>query len=284
MTGWVEVAKEVYQRRYEALDVNVCVVRGAGGLLVVDTRSSHREADEIIADLAPFGRAPVRWVVNTHAHFDHSFGNHRFGPASAINAPIYGHVRVPEHLETYERVMLAGWIAEGADPIEDWRAVVITPPTVLVGEFTTLDLGNRVIELRHLGRGHTDNDLLIHVPDGATWLVGDLLEQSGPPMYGSGSFPLDWPATIGALCGALEDGATLVPGHGTPVDRGFAAAQQVDLQAVADLIVELHGAGVPADRAVEAGGSRWPFPAAGMARAVEDGYRHLDERATVDRT
>ena len=56
--------------------------------------------------------------------------------------------------------MLARWIAEGAEPVEDWREVVITPPTELVGERTTLDLGDRVVELRHLGRGHTDNDLL----------------------------------------------------------------------------------------------------------------------------
>jgi glyoxylase-like metal-dependent hydrolase (beta-lactamase superfamily II) len=275
MSGWVEVATEVYQRRYESLDVNVCVVRGADGLLVVDTRSSHREADEIIADLDAFGTASVRWVVNTHAHFDHSFGNHRFGPASAINAPIYGHKLVPDHLDTYERVMLARWIAEEADPIEDWRAVVITPPTVLVGAFSTIDLGGRVIELRHFGRGHTDNDLLVHVPDAATWLVGDVLEQSGPPMYGSGSFPLDWPGTVGALCAALEEGATLVPGHGIPVDQAFAAAQQADLQVVADVILELHTAGVSADRAVQAGGDRWPFPVAGLTKAVEDGYRHL---------
>jgi glyoxylase-like metal-dependent hydrolase (beta-lactamase superfamily II) len=39
--------------------------------------------------------------------------------------------------------------------------------------------------MRHLGRGHTDNDLLVHVPDASAWLVGDVLEESGPPMYGS---------------------------------------------------------------------------------------------------
>jgi len=276
MAGWVEVADEVYQRRYDPHDVSVCVVRGAHGLLVVDTRSSHREADEIIADLAALGPRPVRWVVNTHAHFDHSFGNFHFGPGSAIDVPIYGHERVPEHLDTYERPMLARWIADGAEPIEDWRAVVITPPTELVCERTSLDLGGRVVELRHLGRGHTDNDLLVHVPDAATWLVGDLIEESGPPMYGSGSFPLDWPQTVASLCNLLESGATLVPGHGAPVDAAFAALQQADLQAVADLVTELHAAGVPPERAVEAGGERWPFPAEGLARAVEDGYRHLD--------
>jgi hypothetical protein len=95
-------------------------------------------------------------------------------------------------------------------------------------------------------------------------------------MYGSGSFPLEWPGTIRTLCGLLEEDVTLVPGHGAPVDAAFAATQQADLQTVADLVVEMHAAGVPAERAVEAGGDRWPFPVAGLARAVEDGYRSLD--------
>jgi glyoxylase-like metal-dependent hydrolase (beta-lactamase superfamily II) len=156
--------------------------------------------------------------------------------------------------------------------------VVITPPTHLVGEHTSLDLGDRIVELLHVGRGHTDNDLLIHVPDAQTWLVGDLLEESGPPMYGSGSFPIDWPVTVADLCRRLEDGATVVPGHGTPVDPAFAVAQQRDLQTVADLVTELHSAGVPPDRAVAAGGTRWPFPVEGLARAVDDGYRQLGWR------
>lgn len=51
------------------------MVRGADGLLLVDTRCNPREADEIVADIEELGRAPIRWVVNTHAHYDHSFGN-----------------------------------------------------------------------------------------------------------------------------------------------------------------------------------------------------------------
>ena len=276
MSGWAEVADGVFQRRYQPLDVSVCVVRGAAGLLLVDTRSSHREADELRADLRALGDLPVRWVVNTHAHFDHTFGNHLFGPGSEVGAPIYGHERVPAHLEEYERPMLADWVARGEPPVEDWREVVITPPTLLVVDQHALDLGDRGVELVHLGRGHTDNDLLVHVPDAGAWLVGDLLEESGPPMYGSGSFPLDWPGTVAALCGRLPDDAVLVPGHGWPVGPAFAGRQQGDLQRVADLIRALHAAGVPAAEAVTAAGDRWPFPADGMAAAVRDGYRQLD--------
>jgi glyoxylase-like metal-dependent hydrolase (beta-lactamase superfamily II) len=273
--GWTELAPGVYQRRYQPLDVSVCVVRGSAGLLVVDTRSSHREADQMRADLRELGTLPVRWVVNTHAHYDHTFGNARFGPASDLGAPIYGHERLPAHLDDYERPMLADWIARGVEPVDEWREVVITPPTVLVGAALTLDLGDRAAELLHLGRGHTDNDLLVRIPDAGVWLVGDLVEESGPPSYGPDSFPLEWPATIARLRGALDDGDVLVPGHGAVVDAGFVSAQQVQLAEAAALIRELHAAGVPAERAVAEGGDRWPFPIDGMAGAMEGGYRQL---------
>jgi len=275
MPGWAEVATGVFQRRYQPLDVSVCVVRGGDGLLVVDTRSSHREAEEIRADLRELGRLPVRWVVNTHAHYDHTFGNARFGPASDLDAPIYGHERVPAHLDEYERPMLADWVARGEEPVDDWREVVITPPSVLVGDRMAVDLGNRPVELVHLGRGHTDNDLLVHVPDAHAWMVGDLLEESGPPMYGSGSYPLDWPGTIGRLRAALRTGDVLVPGHGAVVDAAFAAEQQARLQEAADLVRALHAARVDAESAASEAGHLWPFPGHGMAAAVRDGYRQL---------
>lgn len=253
------------------------MVRGTGGLLVCDTRSSHRQADEIRADLRELGTLPVRWVVNTHAHFDHIFGNARFGPDSDVGAPIYGHVRVPAHLDAYERRVLAELIEDAGDDPGEWREVAITPPTVLVGESLTLDLGGTAAELWHLGRGHTDNDLLVHVPDAGVWLVGDLLEESGPPAYGPDSFPLDWPGTIARLRAALAEGDVLVPGHGAVVDAAFAAAQHEQLTAVAALITGLHAAGVPEDRAMAEGGARWPFPADRMADAVRRGYGQLSQ-------
>jgi glyoxylase-like metal-dependent hydrolase (beta-lactamase superfamily II) len=277
---WTEVVDEVFRRRYQPWDVSVCVVRGGAGLLVVDTRSSHRQADELRADLRELGPLPVVAVVNTHAHFDHTFGNARFGPGSDLDAPIYAHRLVPAHLDAYERPMLADLVSRGEEPVDEWREVVITPPTVLVDDGASLSVGDRTIAMRHLGRGHTDNDLLVHVRDAGAWLVGDVLEESGPPMYGSGSCPLDWPATVGRLCDAVEPGEVLVPGHGESVDSAFAAKQQAQLQAVADLIRELHAAQVPEAEAVAAGGHRWPFPADGMQAAVRDGYRQLEARTT----
>jgi glyoxylase-like metal-dependent hydrolase (beta-lactamase superfamily II) len=273
--GWNEVAAGVFQRRYNPLDVSVCVVRGSDGLAVVDTRGSPRQADEIRADLRELGSEPVRWVINTHGHFDHCFGNQRFGPGSDLNVPIYGHAGVPAFLDKFERPGLAEAIASGEEPADEWREVVITPPTELVGDRHTLDLGDRAVDMLYLGRGHTDNDLLLHIPDAAAWLVGDVIEESGPPCYGAGSFPMDWPDTVSRLLELAGDGDVLVPGHGAPVGAGFARAQQQQLAAVAGLIRELHRDGVPAGQAAEAGGGRWPMPVDRLAPAIETGYAQL---------
>ena len=272
---WTEVAAGVFQRRYDPLDVSVCVIRGSCGLAVVDTRSSPRQADEVRSDLRELGTLPVRWVINTHAHFDHCFGNQRFGPGSDLNAPIYGHYRAPPHLDEFERPMLAERIARGEEPTGEWREVAITPPTELVADEQALDLGDRAVRLLHLGRGHTDNDLLVHVPDAAAWLLGDLIEESGPPMYGPDCFPLDWPITVDRLLAMLAGSDVLVPGHGRPVGEPFVRDQQAQLARVANLVRQLHAAGVPASRAAEAGGHRWPLPADWLAPAIKVGYAQL---------
>jgi len=271
--NWQEIADGVFQGRYEPWDVNICVVRASDGLLVVDTRASHRQADELRADLRRLGNP--RWVVNTHAHFDHSFGNYRFGPDSDLALPIYAHTGVPAHLEQYERPLLARWLASGEGPIDELREVVITPPTQLVDDGATLDLGDRAVKLRHFGRGHTDNDLVLYVADADTWLVGDIVEESGPPMYGSGCFPLEWGDTSHELARALGPAATVVPGHGRPVNREFVVRQAAELSTVADVLREVHTSGVAANDAVAAAADRWPFPEDGLQPAVDAAWSVL---------
>lgn len=265
MPGWVEVAPEVFQARYQPFDVSVVAVRGAGGLLVVDTRGSRRQGTQLRADLRALAR-PVRCVVNTHAHFDHCFGNQCFGAAS-----IYGQRRLRAHLERYEAPQLAARIASGE---EEYADVVLTGPSHLVEDRSRIDLGDRAVELYHLGRGHTDHDLLLRVDGG--WLVGDLVEESGPPAYGEDCYPLDWPRTVAALLERVGGPDVVVPGHGAAVDRDFVVAQQADLVAVATMIGQLRAGGVPVEHALSEGGAGWPFPTEGLAEAVRRGYTQLD--------
>ena len=281
---WREVSDGVFLRSYQHLDINVCVVRGADGLLLVDSRASPAEAAEIETDLDELGGGGVRWLVNTHAHFDHTFGNQHFGPGSRLEVPIYGHHLLPAHLHDYERPRLAAWRdGSGDEPARDWEQVVITPPTPLVTARHSLRLGDRIVELVPLGRGHTDNDLVVHVRDANTWIVGDVVEASGPPMFGSGCFPLDLPMTLGGLLEEIGSADVIIPGHGPPVGREFVVTQVADLRAMEVRLRALHASGATVEQCLVAQDG-WPFPVEGLALAVTRGFASLDEADALPRT
>jgi glyoxylase-like metal-dependent hydrolase (beta-lactamase superfamily II) len=250
-TDWLEVGDRVFVRRYAALDQNIGVVLGDEGSLVIDTRATHEAADEILSDLRRLTPLPVRVAVNTHGHWDHCFGNARFRPA-----PIWGHVRCAQMmLKTGERqrARIAAAVAEHAVEL---AKVVIDPPDQTFEDTATVEIepGGRSVELRYLGRGHTDNDIVVMVPDADVLFAGDLLENDATPFFGDG-FPLDWPATAAAIV-ELATGA-VVPGHGGVGDRSFAVRQMTEFRTVAELARRVHRGDIGNDDAV----LRTPYPA-----------------------
>ena len=274
--GWREVATEVFVHAYDHLDINICVVRGGDDLLLVDSRSSPTEAAELEVDLQVFAPARIRVLVNTHAHFDHTFGNQRFGPGSTLEVPIYGHHLLPAHLDQYERPRLAAWRAGiGGEPDRDWQDVRITPPTHLVATSQSLRIGDRAVDLHPLRPGHTDTDLVLHVTDAHTWIVGDVVEASGPPMYGSGCFPLELPDQLAFLLAELQETDVVVAGHGPVVDRAFVESQFAEADRLAQALRLAHLAGNTAEQAL-ADQDQWPFPVAGLELAVQRAYLALD--------
>ena len=280
--GWREVADGVFQRRYQPVDVTVCAIVGADGVAVVDTRCSLAEGRELREHLRQLTAAPVRWVVNTHAHWDHVWGNAEFAaPRLVPPAQFWAHAAAATAMAASrdghpdELAFKAGlaaksprWAARMAELVE------IVPEHTFRTEHT-LDLGDRSVRLLHLGRGHTDGDLVLHLPESDTLLVGDLVEESGPPAFGPDSFPLDWAPTLDALLGATGPGTVLVPGHGDPVDAAFVRAQRDAIRSVADRCAALRAAGVPVGEALAAADD-WAFDPAGLERAVERGYAQLD--------
>ncbi len=261
MGAWREVGDRVFVRRYAFLDQNIGAILGDDGVLIVDTRASHRQADEIRRDLREITRLPVAQVVNTHMHWDHVFGNARLRPA-----PIWGHERCAAALRANgeaQRAALPGRYPELAD---EFREVEIVPPDRTFGERATVAWGERAVELRYLGRGHTDNDIVVVVPGprpGTPEVVfaGDLLENGAPPWFGDG-FPLDWPATAEALVALI--GAVVVPGHGDDGDRRFAAGQVAELKVLADLAGRVGADELGLEDAVQRG----PYPPLTMREAL----------------
>ena len=116
---------------------------------------------------------------------------------------------------------------------------------------------------------------LLHVPDAQTWLVGDVIEQSGPPMYGSGSFPLDWPTALDTLADTIGDTDVVVPGHGSVVDKSFVRSQAGVLHVIADGIRSAHGVVEPIESVGERLASITAIPLEFIEVAVLRGYTQL---------
>lgn len=237
MSGpWQEVGDHIYRRRYESLDLNVGLVLGDDAAAVIDSRAHHRQADLLRTEIERQTRLPVTTLINTHYHWDHTFGNARFPEASIV-----GHVRTREALvergeEMKLRLLEADWMPAEAKP--DIEAVVVVPPAVTFDRSTTVSVGGRTLDLRYLGRGHTDSDIVVMVDD--VWFAGDLIEESAPPSFGD-SFPREWPTTLDAFIPLVS--GPVVPGHGDIVGRAFVVAQRAEIEAAVSAV--LHGRGGP---------------------------------------
>jgi glyoxylase-like metal-dependent hydrolase (beta-lactamase superfamily II) len=263
---WTEIGDRVFVRRYAFYDQNIVAIRGDDGFLIVDTRVSHRQADEILHDLRELGSEPVRAVVNTHGHNDHAFGNHRFRPA-----PIWGHARCARMVRDTGAAQLAAVKAAIPAIADELDEVVLDPPDrTFDGDSAVVDFdaGGRRIELRYLGRGHTDNDIVVLVADADVLLAGDLVENGAPPYFGDG-FPMDWPATVERMV-ELATGV-VVPGHGDHADRAFVVRSMVEIRGIAELATLVHDGTINLDDAV----LRTAYPADAAREPIERAVAQL---------
>lgn len=268
---WTRLGTGCWVRGYAGWNVNVGVVAGDDGLLVVDTRGTAAQGQELRDDIRRLDARPVRWVVNTHQHFDHVLGNVAFD-----DARIHAHENAAAGMASAtERVRR---LCREDDPEEPLNRAVINselrPPDTTFSSVLALDLGSRLVEMFHPGRGHTDGDTVIRVPDVDVVFVGDLIEESAPPSYGSDSFPLDWPETLDLAMSVIAAGTRVVPGHGAAVDQAFVADQRADIGSVATTIAGLAQSGVPVGQALEQGD--WPWEPHLLEDAVRRGYEQLD--------
>ncbi len=289
--GFVEVADRCWVARHEFLDVNVGVVGGDRGLLVIDTHASEVEARRVVEQVRRLGAGEVVAVVNTHQHFDHCFGNVVFTEAYD-GVPIHAHEAAAAGLEESAPAVQAEAARDAEDPDEpeQERSVAVARtrvvlPDQMFSSAKAIDLGDRFVELVHPGRGHTAGDAVIRVPDVDVMFAGDLVEESargssmgtGVPGFGADSYPLEWPFTLDLVISMLSDSSVVVPGHGLPVDQDFVMEQRGSIGIVAETIRDLAGKGVPAAEALAA--AEWPFPVEELRHAVERGYQQLPRSA-----
>jgi glyoxylase-like metal-dependent hydrolase (beta-lactamase superfamily II) len=194
---------------FEALNVNVTVVASQDGLLIVDTQRSPGMMAEILkAAQTEFGRDDVLHVINTHGHWDHASGNQLFPDSLIIghsNCPEYirqtpansttniwsvrNHLKeLKQELDTLKgnserEAALRAEIAGRKLVLDDLESCYVpTPPAKVFHDSLTLRLSDMTVKLFYAGNAHTNNDIIIYVPEEKTMITGDLF--TTPSYYG----------------------------------------------------------------------------------------------------
>jgi glyoxylase-like metal-dependent hydrolase (beta-lactamase superfamily II) len=283
--GFVEVADRVFVARYPQWDVNVGLVLGRDGAVVIDTRASDVQGRHALDDVRRLGRdITVTHVVNTHVHFDHTFGNAAFETAT-----VHAHDNVGRTLEAHaERIKALlradpgpapefGYTAQDA---ADVLGTLVRGPDRTFGSHATIDLGDRCVTMTYAGRGHTDGDVAVVVPDTDAVFLGDLVEESAHPSFGGDCWPFDWADTLTSHLYQTSARTVVIPGHGRPVDAAFVEAQRDDIATVASVIRARRLAGQPLEAALREPDERLPYPLEHLESAMRRGWEQANRPVT----
>ena len=230
--------------RIEVVRENLHMISGEGGnvaALVTDEgvvlvdNMFHRSHDAILAQVAAVTDEPITHVINTHQHDDHAGGNYRMLPMAEIIA----HVNVRRNLTNIRQPYY-----------EDTPGTPIGLPGFVFDNELALFAGGQEIRALHLGRGHTNGDVIVHFPALRVIHTGDLFLSARAPRpadrppgvniyvdYAQGGSFLEWTATLDRV---LElDFDTIIPGHGPVTTREELVRFRADLEAMRSRIAEL---------------------------------------------
>jgi cyclase len=281
-------------------------------VFLVDDGTTPAAARALLEDLKLITDKPVRWVVNTHFHYDHTDGNSIFGP----EVQIIGHEFVRHaildfdvlHREPFQSAQsnmaiqvesLKKQIAGETDPgrratlekqlsaaqadLEQFKNLKPTPPTMTYSSKMTLYSGQREIQLLFLGRGHTQGDTVVFLPKERIVCTGDLME-SRLAYMGDALFD-EWISTLEAL--KQLDFDTVLPGHGVPFhEKSLITAYQSYLKDLIAQVATLRKQGLSAEQAaqkVDLTSHKSDFPQiqgpGADLRGIRRMYEWMDERA-----
>ncbi len=254
---------------------NIAIVND-NDVVLVDTAITPERTRLLLADLKLITDKPVRTVIDTHWHYDHSDGNQVFGPDVEIIAQdaVYTALTTRDVLHTepfkssqpYYREEVVDELRRQADQAPDassrdalnaklrvaleshgqLQELRPTPPTLTFSTSLTLHRGTREIDLLFLGRGHTAGDIVVYLPREKLVCTGDFMEP-GPAGLGD-SYPDEWIKSLDRL--KAMKWVIDIPGHGAPFsDKARVAMFQSYLADLAAQITALHAQGMTAEEA-----------------------------------
>jgi len=241
-----------------ASDSNVLIVVNESDVIVVDANIFPSSARQVIAEIRKLTPNPVRYLINTHWHSDHHYGNQLYREAypgveivahpatrdlviredvpalkrnlgteyPAVVARIRTALKTGERsngepLTPESRTELTEALATYEFFLQDMKSTRPVPATMTVADSLVLHRGDRTVVVKYLGRGNTRGDLIVHLPKERIVATGDLVVHPIP--FAFSSHLGDWPTTLRAL--ERTGATTIVPGHGaiqtdwTYVDR-----------------------------------------------------------------
>lgn len=231
---WKKVAENAWAGIGEG--GNSLAVFDEGEWMLVDTKNAgygdalRREAAALHPD------SKLARVINTHHHADHTGGNYAFAPEIAITAHAQAIPRVREQVERYKERLkgVPAQLAKSEKPgaramqaeteklvaeLEKLTADRFVPAEAIEGD-TEIKVGSRGVRLRHFGPAHTDNDMIVHLPELNLLHTGDLLFMGRHPVIdvNAGATTAGWLASLAKLIEICDDKTVVVPGHGDITD------------------------------------------------------------------
>ena len=254
---------------------NTIVVSGTTATLVVDTQDRPLAATRIARAIEARGLPPVRWVLNTHWHSDHTIGTEAIleawpqatvtaHPATADSLREGGRRAIAESqarlqgtIDRIEEALENGDVPEAdvpryvqamtdrRDRIDELDGVRVVVPRPMADDRVELDLGGRTVVLIHPGPAHTRGDVVAWVPDARFLAAGDLLEEA--PLWLDGADVAGWAAALDALTGL--DPAVVLPSHGRARGDAELLAAHTDILARA---VRVAASGTESEAGIQA--------------------------------
>tara|TARA_B110000444_G_scaffold256807_1_gene293937 strand:+ start:1039 stop:1962 length:924 start_codon:yes stop_codon:yes gene_type:complete len=225
-----EIQPGIFVHQGEHLDVdegyhgdicNIGFILGAESVAVIDTGGSLKIGNQLLAAIREKTELPIKYVINTHVHLDHIYGNAAFTNEN----PVYvGHSELPKAMRLLKSFYESTNQEYLSIPVEESIQI---PPTLLisVGKSQEIDLGNRKLKLEAFPKSHTSSDIIVEDMSTKTAWLGDLMFTERTPSVDGDIH--GWIDTLDKI--KKRNYTVIIPGHGSPPKNNNEAIHKVKL-------------------------------------------------------